>query len=125
MGFIRIFTIGISLLWRALRTRPSLLIMNGPGTCLPVALAAMAGEVICRRRCRMIYVESFGCVNHLSLTGKLLLPVVDRFLVHWPSLKYGSNNNSYSAGWLLWKVLFLRNRIEIIPGLGGMLIGSG
>ena len=34
----------------------------------------------------IIYIESFARVYNLSLTGKLLYPFVDRFLVQWPEL---------------------------------------
>jgi beta-1,4-N-acetylglucosaminyltransferase len=34
----------------------------------------------------IIYIESFARVETLSLTGKLLYPFVDRFLVQWPEL---------------------------------------
>lgn len=36
---------------------------------------------------RTIYVESFARVKSLSLSGRILYPVVDRFLVQWPLLK--------------------------------------
>jgi beta-1,4-N-acetylglucosaminyltransferase len=34
----------------------------------------------------LIYVESLARVKSLSLSGKLLLRVVDRFVVQWPEL---------------------------------------
>jgi UDP-N-acetylglucosamine:LPS N-acetylglucosamine transferase len=34
----------------------------------------------------MIFSESFACVDHLSLSGKLLYHVVDMFFVQWPEL---------------------------------------
>lgn len=34
----------------------------------------------------IIYIESFARVESLSVTGKLLYPFVDRFLVQWPQL---------------------------------------
>lgn len=36
---------------------------------------------------RTIYVESFARVKSLSLSGRILYLVVDRFLVQWPLLK--------------------------------------
>lgn len=35
----------------------------------------------------VVYVESFARVRSLSLTGKLLYPFVDRFIVQWPYLE--------------------------------------
>ncbi|EJD02706.1 oligosaccharide biosynthesis protein Alg14 like protein [Fomitiporia mediterranea MF3/22] len=79
------------------------LLLNGPGTCF--VLCAAVKRVICY--CwlafdankvyniiqflglpapRVIYVESFARVNSLSLSGKLLRPLVDRFVVQWPQL---------------------------------------
>jgi beta-1,4-N-acetylglucosaminyltransferase len=68
---------------------PDLLLVNGPGTCLPVCLAAAllrALRVI--RPCRIVFVESVCRVCGLSLTGKLLYHgrVADRVMVQWPSL---------------------------------------
>eukprot|EP01031_Cornospumella_fuschlensis_P032110 gene32109-38831_t len=36
--------------------------------------------------CPILYVESFCRVQHLSLTGKLLYPIADRFIVQWEDL---------------------------------------
>ena len=33
-----------------------------------------------------MFVESFARVQALSLTGKLLYPLADRFVVQWPQL---------------------------------------
>lgn len=35
---------------------------------------------------RIVYVESFARVHSLSLTGKLVYPFVDKFIVQWPQL---------------------------------------
>jgi len=35
---------------------------------------------------RVIYIESFARVEALSLSGKLLYPFVDRFIVQWQQL---------------------------------------
>lgn len=39
-----------------------------------------------RTRPRVVFVESWARVSSISLSGRLLLPVVDRFLVQWPDL---------------------------------------
>jgi beta-1,4-N-acetylglucosaminyltransferase len=36
---------------------------------------------------RVIYVESFARTQTLSLTGRILYPVVDCFVVQWPALR--------------------------------------
>lgn len=68
--------------------RPDLVIMNGPGTCLPIAISTFLCRVIGLGLGRIVFVESFCRVKSLSLTGKILetLGIVDLFLVHWPDL---------------------------------------
>jgi beta-1,4-N-acetylglucosaminyltransferase len=91
---------------------PDLILTNGPGTGVCVVLASLvllffgcsgpslsssedglkggsskesswqhSGEM------RSIFIESWARVKTLSLSGKILLPVVDRFLVQWPGLE--------------------------------------
>jgi len=68
--------------------RPQLVLTNGPGTCVPI----IAGCWILRLWYgsttvpKMVFCESYCRVETLSLTGKILYPVVDCFLVHWDSL---------------------------------------
>ena len=65
--------------------RPTLLLMNGPGLCVPLTLACRFLRCI-GLRCRLIYMESLTCVTRLSLTGKIVYRFVDDFLVSWNSL---------------------------------------
>ncbi|GET90638.1 glycosyltransferase family 28 protein, putative [Leishmania tarentolae] len=71
--------------------RPDVLLTNGPGVCVPVIAAA-----VCVASCApwwyarptIVYMESFTCVSHLSLTGRLLAPwLADVFTVHWRALE--------------------------------------
>ena len=67
----------VHLIWTA---SPDLVLVNGPGTCVPVAvLARMMGA-------RVIFVESWCRVESLSLTGRIMYWVAHRFVVHWPEL---------------------------------------
>ena len=67
----------VRLIWTA---SPDLVLVNGPGTCVPVAvLARLAGA-------RVIFVESWCRVESLSLTGRIMYWVAHRFVVHWPEL---------------------------------------
>lgn len=75
------------LVWR---TRPALLICNGPGTCLPLCLCV---KMI--TDCVILYVESFCRVHSLSLTGKLLYPFTDHFIVQWPQLQEKYSRSRY------------------------------
>ena len=72
-----------------LRERPALVLVNGPGTCLPVAVAAKV--LSCLRlvpACRVVFVESVCRTVGLSLTGRLLYHsrLADQVQVQWPSL---------------------------------------
>jgi beta-1,4-N-acetylglucosaminyltransferase len=71
---------------------PDLIICNGPATATIMILASIilrffdVGGCHSRGKMRTIYVESWARVKKLSLSGTLLLRVVDRFLVQWPQL---------------------------------------
>ena len=69
------------------RTRPGLVVCNGPGTCLPIALAAaLFAFTGLSPPCKVVFVESFCRVRTLSLTGRLLYPFASVFVVQWPDL---------------------------------------
>lgn len=70
-----------------LRLRPRLVVANGPGTCLPVCLAAALFSFLgVSPACKVVFVESFCRVRTLSLTGRALYPFASRFVVQWPGL---------------------------------------
>lgn len=82
-------------IWIVWKVQPDLVLCNGPGTCLPIVVISFVmgkwrrilfgGSNPCTET-KIIFVESFCRVQHLSLTGKLLYPIVDRFIVHWDEL---------------------------------------
>jgi beta-1,4-N-acetylglucosaminyltransferase len=62
------------------RTRPRAVITTGAGVAVPFLYAARAlGR-------RAIYVESLARIDQLSLTGRLVYPVVTHLFVQWPEL---------------------------------------
>lgn len=71
---------------------PDLILTNGPGTAVIVILTALllrfvdVGDGKGTSRTRTVYVESWARVRRLSLSGRLLLRVVDRFVVQWEGL---------------------------------------
>ncbi|KAJ9319474.1 hypothetical protein DTO271D3_243 [Paecilomyces variotii] len=97
---------------KAASTYPDLILTNGPATAVCVILAAKllrllnytfsrpsrslqspSGQCVGSESkelspapLRTIFVESWARVTTLSLSGKILLPFVDRFLVQWPAL---------------------------------------
>eukprot|EP00536_Pseudo-nitzschia_multiseries_P009519 jgi/Psemu1/306579/fgenesh1_kg.267_\ len=69
------------------RVQPDLVLVNGPGTCLPIAVSAFFFRVIgWKTGTKIVFVESFCRVTSLSLTGKLLYPIADMFAVCWEQL---------------------------------------
>ncbi|PLB46937.1 oligosaccharide biosynthesis protein Alg14 like protein [Aspergillus steynii IBT 23096] len=77
---------------RLLRLYHSLVASFTPKNRLHVANSAdraAGNRLLMRDSCqlRTIFVESWARVTSLSLSGKLLLPFADRFLVQWPALE--------------------------------------
>jgi beta-1,4-N-acetylglucosaminyltransferase len=72
---------------------PDLIITNGPATGVIVVLGALMLKFFGVRGCgargklKTMYVESFARVSRLSLSGRLLVGCVDRFLVQWEELE--------------------------------------
>ncbi|KAL4961406.1 glycosyltransferase family protein [Aspergillus stella-maris] len=114
---------------------PDLILTNGPATAVCVVLAArllrlshwflsnlLPGKmryhplsIVGARngkalqtgqfRLRTVFVESWARVKTLSLSGKILLPFADRFLVQWPALEgkrawWGMRKTEYVSGLL-------------------------
>ena len=68
-------------------SRPDVLLANGPGTCLPLIVSAWFYRSLGIAPCAIILLESYACVKHESLTGKLCKRFfVDRYCVQWPTL---------------------------------------
>ena len=63
-----------------------LLLVNGPGTCVPFCLMAWFMNKVRFSSTKIVFVESICRVNTLSLTGKILMYFADHILVQWPEL---------------------------------------
>ncbi|KAJ6201999.1 oligosaccharide biosynthesis protein Alg14 like-domain-containing protein [Bipolaris maydis] len=80
---------------------PDLIITNGPATAVIVILASLVLRFFnvkgaeSRHKGKTIYVESFARVKTLSLSGKILLRFVDRFLVQWEELEGAGGRAEY------------------------------
>lgn len=69
----------IALAWRVIRKRrPDAILSTGAGLAVPFFLV---GRVLRRR---LIYVESVTRIETISLSGRLVYPLADRFFVQWP-----------------------------------------
>lgn len=75
--FIKIFTRAMKILSKE---KPEFIITTGALIAFPFCLYAKL------MRCKVIYIESFARVNNRSLTGRLVYPFADLFLVQWESL---------------------------------------
>eukprot|EP01041_Mallomonas_annulata_P007681 gene7681-15725_t len=69
-----------------LKYKPQLILCNGPGTCVPICFAAWLARILFIYKPHIIFVESFCRVETLSLSGKLLYYIADKFVVQWPEL---------------------------------------
>ncbi|KAL1797448.1 hypothetical protein ACET3X_004054 [Alternaria dauci] len=80
---------------------PDLIITNGPATAVILIFASLVLRYFnikganSRDKCKTVYVESFARVKTLSLSGKLLLRIVDRFLVQWEELEGAGGRAEY------------------------------
>lgn len=98
---------------------PDIIITNGPAVAVCMMLAAKMirfflfvsrwltgrGSAADISRLRTIYVESWARVRSLSVSGKLLLPIADSFIVQWRPLEGiqawpGMKKTEYK-GWLV------------------------
>ena len=61
--------------------RPSILFSTGAEIAIP---GFYIGKILFRSR--LIYLETLTRAKDLSMTGKVLYPIVDLFLVQWPEL---------------------------------------
>nr|XP_032817374.1 UDP-N-acetylglucosamine transferase subunit ALG14 homolog [Petromyzon marinus] len=96
---------------------PQLVLCNGPGTCLPILLAAWISSLIrlplhllygppppggdgdggssaTRWRPRLVFLESVCRVHSLSLSARLSRCLVDHLVVQWPQIQ-----QQQSGGW--------------------------
>ncbi|OAV97752.1 hypothetical protein PTTG_11789 [Puccinia triticina 1-1 BBBD Race 1] len=85
------------------------ILLNGPGSAVPIALSAFLVRLITGKpEPRLIYVESLARVKRLSLTGILLLPFVDCFIVQWKVLQTEIHSSK------LYQAL---NCLELVPAI--------
>ena len=68
------------------RAKPDVLIVNGPGTCIPILFSAFIMNLCYISDTKIVYVESICRVSSLSLSGKLAYYFADSFIVQWPEL---------------------------------------
>ena len=66
------------LAWRTVRDhKPDVILSTGAALAVPFFVVGRL------RRKRLVYVESFTRVDHLSLSGRIVYPLADAFFVQW------------------------------------------
>lgn len=68
------------------RGNADVILLNGPGSCVPIALAAFLPRLVNLHSPQTVYIESLARVRRLSLSGKILRLFADRFFVQWEAL---------------------------------------
>lgn len=69
------------------KTRPDVLLLNGPGTAVLVAAVCCMFRVLGIVKTRIVYVESVARTRDLSMSGMLIYYLADRFIVQWEQLR--------------------------------------
>lgn len=75
--FAKLFKIALNILKKE---KPDFIITTGALIAFPFCVFAKIQGI------KIIYIESFARINNQSLTGKLVYPFADLFLVQWESL---------------------------------------
>ena len=76
-------------IWSAFRILwkydPDIIITNGPGTCIPILFGSRLLQfLLLSPKVVRIFTESFCRVKTISLTGRIVYPIVDSFILQWP-----------------------------------------
>jgi UDP-N-acetylglucosamine:LPS N-acetylglucosamine transferase len=78
--------------WRTLRQRrPHVVLSTGAGLSVPFFLIGKLMGI------RLVYVESVTRTESLSLSGRLVYPLADRFFVQWPGAARGRQRAEYAG----------------------------
>jgi beta-1,4-N-acetylglucosaminyltransferase len=79
---VKAFFINLRIAWKVLRKeKPDLIISSGAAVAVPFFyLGKLFG-------CKTIYIEVFDRIDKPTLTGKMVYPVTDRFIVEWEEMK--------------------------------------
>ncbi|HEY8808426.1 MAG TPA: PssD/Cps14F family polysaccharide biosynthesis glycosyltransferase [Solirubrobacterales bacterium] len=82
----------IGLAWRLLRRdRPDAILSTGAGLAVPFFVI---GKLL---RIRLVYVESVTRIETISLSGKLVYRLADRFFVQWPQAAERRSRAAYAG----------------------------
>lgn len=79
---LKALLINTKLAWKILRKeKPDLIISSGAAVAVPFFyLGKLFGA-------KLIYIEVFDRINKATMTGKIVYPIVDKFIVEWEEMK--------------------------------------
>lgn len=87
--FILIFKLLISIFQILVNEKPDLIVSTGGGCTIPLFFL---GKLF---RIKMVFIESLARVNKPSLTGRIVYPFSDVFLVQWENMLKFYKNGKY------------------------------
>ena len=91
-----------------LKTKPLLILCNGPGTGVLICYSAFLLRMLGVYQPVIVYTESFCRVKSLSLSGKLIYPIADKFIVQWPELALKYSRSEYLGRICWWMCTWLQ-----------------
>ena len=78
---LKALLINTRLAWKVLRKeRPDVIVSSGAAVAVPFYLGKLFGM-------KTIYIEVFDRIDKPTMTGKMVYPVTDRFIVQWEEMK--------------------------------------
>ena len=77
--FVAIFNI-LKSLFLYIKIRPNVIVTTGAHTAVPICLI---GKLF---RTKIIYIETFANIHTKTLTGKIIYPIADLFIVQWEGM---------------------------------------
>lgn len=88
----RALVANLAIAWRTLRReRPDAILSTGAGLAVPFFIV---GKLL---RIQTVYVESVTRTENISLSGRLVYPMADRFFVQWPEAAAGLKRAEYAG----------------------------
>lgn len=76
------------------KTRPNLVVTNGPGVALPICYTGyILKHLLIIHQFKILFIESYCRTKSISLAGKLIQPIADKFIVLWKEL--ATNKREY------------------------------
>ncbi|KAH8930152.1 glycosyltransferase family 1 protein, partial [Atractiella rhizophila] len=103
-----LFVVAIQPILSGERAFADVVLLNGPGSCVPIAIAAHLPRLFLYRSPKVVYIESIARITSLSLSAKILrsLNLVDELWVQWDELATKLNQKSRKNkvlcdGWLI------------------------